>query len=631
MPGYDDYVVGPHQTLVEIVFNINQHPESPVVPRVTVESLALLLRDQTGMLRTNQTLHSVQVLPDFTLLTSKVSLGAINTTPKLPPALSTLFTVKHPRQFNKLFLNLKYVINEVEYDIKDVPNVDGYKSSSWLTFVIPIGSNRGASVNVQTEIPQVQVPLPLRSYPTPPSLVGQSGLATYPDADRIREAKLWDYRFDYESSTAAQDADHIEVTFNHQQQLSAMQQSQTEAVFAALAEFMDAYPQLIKDLAILPALQAGMYNQTAAFAVQTLAILARKVASALNPTAFSSESFASQWPEQTYGYRLKKVNRAGLLHELLLGIEEGPSGPVGQVWPEVLVQSPTAPTAGTGPDAGFLPLDFQGPSGLTGAYIYPPEIPADTRLIQRFIFKERDVIQNKNGWGGAYLTRNDELIASGPLGLTGTTGPVATSPDFIYQTPLAKFINRLTPFINNERPIDIAALPGPTGGPPQDPRTLNAHLDNMIDAVLDLGPTYAIKAESYMELVCRYGYRLGESDGPIEVEGLVATLPIRLAPTFLITEANKNLFVDELSKSITRWRNIGRPSGEKGFLIFEFSVFAQTSVQRYSSPATANGAPLTVGGATGPGEALKPILKLNDLRLAMDKIIWSAGSTGQAE
>jgi hypothetical protein len=268
---------------------------------------------------------------------------------------------------------------------------------------------------------------------------------------------------------------------------------------------------------------------------------------------------------------------------------------------------------------------------LTGTYIYPPDIPADTRLVQRFVFKERDVIQNKNAWGGAYLTRNDDLISSGPLGVTGTTGPVETSPDFIYQTPLVKFIDRLTPFINNDRPIDIAALPGPSGPLPAEPRTLNAHLNNMVEAVLDLGPAYAIKADSYMEMVCRYGYRLGESDGPIGAEGLVATTPIRLVPTFVISGENKNSFVDELSKSITRWRNNEGPSGENGFLIFEFNVFAQTAVERYSSPAMANGAPLTVGGATGPGEALKPILTLNDLRLAMDKIIWSSGSTDQTE
>jgi len=29
---------------------------------------------------------------------------------------------------------------------------------------------------------------------------------------------------------------------------------------------------------------------------------------------------------------------------------------------------------------------------------------------------ERDVIQNENGWAGVFLTRNEDLISSGPLG-----------------------------------------------------------------------------------------------------------------------------------------------------------------------------------------------------------------------
>ena len=99
--------------------------------------------------------------------------------------------------------------------IETVANAGSYQSSSWLTFVLPIGSGRGAQVDVRTAVPQIQVPLPLRTYPTPPALVAQSGIAHTPGATAIADARRWDYRFDYASAKAAQDTEHVLVTFDH--------------------------------------------------------------------------------------------------------------------------------------------------------------------------------------------------------------------------------------------------------------------------------------------------------------------------------------------------------------------------------------------------------------------------------
>src|SRR6185369_13947795 len=212
-----------------------------------------------------------------------------------------LFSLKHPRQYRKLFLSLKYVINEMEFGIVNVPNTDGYQASSWLTFVLPIGSGEGADVGVKTEMGQVQIPIPLRAYPVPPTLVAQSGLATtatnppVTPEEAIAQGKSWDYRLDFQSTNAAQDSNHVQVSFNSFGATGpsslALSPKRVQAVFGALAEYIDASASLSADLALL----LRQPNQTAAIAVSVLDTFATNVAQALGYES-ASELLGAQWP-----------------------------------------------------------------------------------------------------------------------------------------------------------------------------------------------------------------------------------------------------------------------------------------------------------------------------------------------
>ena len=266
----------------------------------------------------------------------------------------------------------------------------------------------------------------------------------------------------------------------------------------------------------------------------------------------------------------------------------------------MLVQSLTAPTAGSGPDAGFLNLTFEGATGFTARYLYPPDqIPADQSLRQRIHFTGLDVIQNKNAWGGVKLVRNEDLVTTGPLGATSLVGPISTNPDFIYQTPLVRFVERLVPMVFNQQAIDVSALNGPTGGPPSGPRTLIQHILNMLDAALDLNAQFPI--QSFLEVLCSFGFNVAD---PSSVEGiLIAQTPIRLSPIQSIDPTSELEFAQQLSASITNWRNTSGPALAGGFLIFDLRVFEQLQ-----APAS---------GATG---ALSPILELAQLRLPLEKI-----------
>lgn len=603
LDGYEPYAIKPDDTLLTMAPAIVPIGDNPPL---TVGTLAQAASGIPSLLTVGEILYLTQVLPDITLSTAKVSLGRVGDPQGLAPPLSFLFSVKHPRQYRKLFLTLKYVINEMEFGIRNVPNTDGYQASSWLTFVLPIGSGEGADVGVKTEMSQVQIPIPLRAYPVPPTLAAQSGLAseaTSPPVtpeEQIAQGKSWDYRIDFQSTNAAQDSNYVQASFNALGASGpsplALSPKRVQAVFAALAEFIDASASLTADLALL----LRQPNQTAAIAVSVLDTFATNVATALGYTA-PLELFGAQWPALTYLYKLQTTAANRELSELTLTYESGPSGATNPLWPDVLIRSLTAPTGGTGADAGFLPLTRFGPTaGMTATFSYPPDFPADVPITQRFLFEARDVIQNQNGTGGIYLTRNETLIASGPLGAvspTGPTGPqrpVDTSEAFLYQTPLVSFINPLTPFLSDSTPIDVANLRGPSG-PVQPPRTLAQHIENMLDAVLELGPDSPVQADSEISLLCSYAFSVGGEGG------IVATTPIRLVPAQLMTASTKTGFAHELSKSILSWP--GWPGyGGPGELIFDLNVFT------------------TAGGNTSDS-SLKPILGFEVLRVPVSQII----------
>ena len=597
LPGEDPYPVQQGDTLQKIA--------AAIKPPLTVAELSDKVAGVRTPLASNVTLAYVQPLPDVTFSTTKVSLGRVGSQSGPAPALSFLFSLKHPRQYQSLFLNLRYIANELEYGITNVAGTEGYQDSSWLTFLLPFGSGGAKDFDVQTAIPQVQVPIPLRSYPTPPALVAQSGTASSlqhppvtPD-EQVERGKMWDYAFDFESNNAAQDTDHVQVTFNALQAggpfTASAADSRTLHIFIALAQFIEAYPALINDLALLPTLAPGTYNETAAKAVAVFDTLASGVADAMKP-AFGADLATEQFPSLLYQYRAQAQSNGQRLQTLQLTQELGPTSVPGPLWPEVLVASPSGPTGGRNP--GFLPLDWLGATGDVAVYRYPEDVPASSRLTQRFVFEDRNIIENMNAWGGIFLTRNDDLVAGGPVGwnggATGPISPIATNPSFLYETPLVRFIDPMTPVLIDGTTILVSGLTGPNPSP----RPLAKQIEAMLDAVLEWGPASPVHATSWLSILCSYGYRVSEASGPEEI---VATVPVRLVPTRQLAGDKKVEFAASLALSIQQWQGWATRH-QDGFLVFDMKVFTMPP------------------GASAQISSLKPVLEFESLRLPVDSI-----------
>lgn len=526
-------------------------------------------------------------LPEFDLSSTKIAMSsdADGETP-----LAFALSLKRPERFKSLFLNLKYVASEVEHDIFDVDGTEGYQSSSWLSLVRPLGGG-GPAEGAALAMAQVQVPIPLRFYPTPPSLLSQAA-APFPigasgPAEQIRQGREWDYNFDLRTDNAAQDTTHIDVRFNvgggsggADVRTGSGPGVAPELLFPPLAQFISVWPALSQDLALLLDPARGPGDPVAAGAVDIFAQLCTGVASAFDQPPLEMAAFADG--EVRYRYRMIPGPAQGAsFTTLTLVNEDGASGP----WPRIFVQVP-------GDEAGFKEVALGAATGATAMYAYAPPVPAEAPLVHRFTFPGLDVIAMRNGWGGAWLSRNDDLIASGPLGAGEPPQPqpsISVAPQFIYQTPDVRFIDPLTPFLDRPDPIDVSGLTGPS--PPPD-RSIEAHLYNMFAAVL-AGPA-GVGGDPLVSALVGYGYQVTPG-------GPTASMPVLMLPAQSAGPDGITPWAQQLGTGLRNWRAGSGIDPGRGALVVDLTLFAQP-----------------LGASAGP----KPLLEFEQLNIAMASIDW---------
>ena len=605
------YDVRPADTLPDVAAGISS--ANPIKPALTLDSLAFELAPLRGKLTPGVELRIVETLPEMSLSTAKVSLGPMGATAGPPPPLTFLVTVKHAEEQRNLLLNLDFAINEFEYSIRDVPGAGNYQASSWLTLVRPFDPAReGANASVSTAVAQVQIPIPLRAYPSPPLLTGQSGLASAPGATAFPAVRQWDYRYDFAAHSAAQDAKHLKVVFGEQQRLFGLAEPDTD-VSAALAAFITAYPALSADLGRLAGLPLGSQDPIAGHAMEALSLMARAVADKLAGSALGAA--LARGATAAYGYEMTTLDDGINLESLTLIPELGPTG-ASAVWPTMYVRRPDGSTGPTGADSGFEEMP-----GAGGVYRFPLPVGKDSAVTYRARFTQRDVIFDQTGRGSIGVSRNDRLIAHGPLGPTGSPATVPTYNDFIYRTPLVEFVDPLVPLIDNGAPIDVAGL-GAGGKQPLWQRLLD--LMRAATSVVPRGTT----SSQLIELLCAYGFDVAAAGS----DSIAVTSPIRLLPATQVGPSDVEPFTTALSKTLHDWYRSSTVDPNLGYLAMELSVFTFAQSRLAARPSRAArvmvpGEAASAGpvGATSAPPA-KPILRLTNLRLDMASIDWSVST-----
>jgi hypothetical protein len=484
--------------------------------------------------------------------------------------LSFLFDAKHESNQSSFSLQMEYQVNQLEHEITPI-TVDGeagseevYTASSWLHFVVPLPPD---PILVDALNSPVEIPIPLRTYPTPPSLLSQLALVaheegTMPELQRFQHVLEWNYVFTYEVNESSQDELELDVQFNLSPDQIAVGSRDFrdvpdhEKLFAALAEFTSNSSSLQSDLIeyVLPITPASD---------QAAVDKAEKTINAFNELVQAVANSWSGWAQPTKsldandtGFSTHKyqVTEEDVNDDLVVIITKINTTEADTNLPLPIMEIAGYQTISVVTDntirCSFVTNDTaQEPLLYTARKDYP------TRSIE---FKELNIFQYQNAWSGVILIRNENLGFDIP-----------TSRAFIYQTPIVRFSNNLVPVLTNNEEINIAAL---TTNGDTEQRTLSEILSIFFQ---DLFEGVASGSIQKINLAVGYEYSLRADEN-----GDVIHLPILFIPPYdfdvpVDWDANsQDTFVSRLSLALTTWKSNYDPSEQNARFVFDLAIYS---------------------------------------------------------
>lgn len=505
--------------------------------------------------------------PDTTAPVRNASLSTakvpLTKTTQTDPALATfLLTVQSPARQRNATVDLDYTVTEIEIPTGP-PDASGYQSSHWLTLVHPFQEGKG-------KVADVTLPIPLRAYPLPPTLISQAARARYPENPTVDQLVRWNAEAIYSHQDADQDTGRLKLAIGVPPGAEvASGAGDITALFIALAQFVQVYPALQPDLALLTQRTPGApsdpvtQNAVTAFATLASALATAWPNNAIVPKPSLSALALPQGDEiapGTYLYKLihPEENGPNLLQLHLIA----DSDQTARLWPNLEVD--------TGGVAGFQPLTFVSSSGREGIYTYPPNVPRGTMLKYQVSVDGLDVVMIPDVETGVAVGRNDDLIDG-----------QATCALFVYTTPYTDFSSPLAPLLVYDQDFDIGS--GPVDG-------LAAALQAFLLALL-LRAAAPNGSQRVLRIAGSFGYELTRSSLTEAVSGRAALqnetgistfLPIVLVPSIALTihgdgGAQIATFAQNLGKFVADWDKSVQPSHRNAAIFFDIRLFSDAA------------------------------------------------------
>lgn len=448
-------------------------------------------------------------------------------------------------------LMLSYAISHLEHDIRSVPGIADYQASSWLTFVLPLADAAGAPLarplSEANDLGTVTIPLPLRAYPTPPSLVAQvgEGEPIDPQGDLLRQAQAWRASFDYERPGVGSDTLHAVVTFNVEGGVRPFALAAPKDLLEALLQFTSVSGPLVKDLtgALLTGdadkawtglrsfawlvkaaadtwgAWVGGGNARAFSAVGTVEAKAKIVESATKVPDFDGEFLlATVDREDASAFELLEIRIDGYETRVFSGDRKGSTVSY-LFWKD---EAPLTYEAGIG-----IPRRRAGLGGL-------------------------NVLEMQNAWAGGRIFRNERLVPG-----------KETRDDFIYQTPLVRFVDPFTPALAPDVAIDVSRYT--TTPPPSD--KLFVYLTNFLAAYFD--------QRDLGERVLRFDVRFRYEIAP----GLPVAIPLLLTTPYGVTTPTDQPFTRSLADALMTRLAEGDLIHRDGTLVLDLALYSSLAKQ----------------------------------------------------
>ncbi|UOQ99309.1 LysM peptidoglycan-binding domain-containing protein [Hymenobacter sp. 5317J-9] len=528
--------------------------------------------------------------PDYAFSASKVALPNTGSS-----YLTWMFDTTRLGEFSSLRIALDYEITALEHDFTSVAGIDNYRGSSWISFINPFVV---AGNTASAPLFDLDIPVPLRAYPPAPSLTGQDFAAAVPQFGQqpdpkpltLEDAEQWSYLFDYNFNAASQDIVYANLQLNYRDPGALFRTAQDDVpdLLEALLQFNAVYPAIAADLNQY--LAGPEIDPTNALpALQAFAWLAGRAANAWGLWHENEQRLRSRLqalPKSELNYRISQYENQQKALEVKLEDITTPADRPNSPAPKTYA----LPAIGI---AGYTaaPVEKDGAKFFTYTATEPPHAPLlwnqrNSVPQRRVTLPGLHILAEETAWSGIYVTRNECLQKDPGGNCLGNT-----NPDFIYRTPIVRFVNVQVPLLDPAGEIALTSLVTPAGQYP---------LSTYLAAFFGQLP-----AERSIKMDASYTYPLTEDGLPTD-DPLTVTVPVLLFPPYLFKgapdcdPAKPNSLTAQLAAAINAWvsQQVPAPRQKLGKLVFSFELFSSQS------------------------EAKLPILRLRQLTLPLAAITF---------
>ncbi|MCW3105218.1 MAG: hypothetical protein JWO09_3658 [Bacteroidetes bacterium] len=508
-----------------------------------------------------------------TFSSAQISLQQSNST-----SMTFVLNARQPEKNKNISLNLAYKPLAMEFNIHPIPGINDYKASQWLFFVKPLP---------QITIGEIEVPVPLRDFPVPPTVLEQEAKGVDDETPALEATRRWKYAFTFRNpDTAAQDAVYSSTLFNIEN-YNLKLAADVPDLFFGLATWSVAGREMMSDmLRCLPKLQQGERATTPLFDTCN-----RIVKSYLSVVTYVAAALPVWLDVRSAKYKPKDIE-SGAMEFLMLTADESDeyffiqlkapagTGTVNMPYPTLPEinkrrYNPTQKAPGTNEkndEQKYFFIDEENNYLRTAVATESAEAKSISLTFGAYPGRNEhpgfgtwlDIMERWNAWGGAYITRNEYLVK----------GKI-TNPDFVYRTPVVRPYNASAPLLDYSTPFDIHLMPLPAK-----PLLFEEQMRNMLYNFFggDNGNNPKIR----LKLVWSYSYCInaGVTD-PYAADALYVTLPGGLIPPFTFTIPNdwnsdpgSNSFACQLSAVIRKWLEDNEVPGAEAGARIQFDITA---------------------------------------------------------
>ncbi|AWI25241.1 LysM peptidoglycan-binding domain-containing protein [Flavobacterium pallidum] len=477
--------------------------------------------------------------------------------------LTFMFSATNPDVNPYMDLSLDYIISAMEVNISEVPGIDKYTASDWLSFVLPF-----KVTDLSTSLGNLSVPVPLRAYPTPPSVLSQEAISEkdqllkspvrtpLKDTEDLARAKEWTYSYTYDYRGAGQDTiDSRVVTNTVKNQMFFAKEGSDPDLFTALMQFSSAYPAIQADLNQFLLRKGDQHN--ALTALQSLAWLICRVAKAWKTWGNDSMMYArGLGGSNTYDFRIRQeeFKRPGApADELPCLMVIVSSDNAGVSFPIINIDGYKATDPGINA-IGSKSYIYVDEDGQFLSYEKGLSITKKTILLSQPF----DIMQEENAIGGISIIRNLDL-----------GGNREVSDDFIYRTPLISIINPSNPLLHPAIDINVAEFSD--GNNP-----MNVFISNFMKQLFDKIDDGQLRRITFG---ASYSYELvARNSDPNHAMRVNVPVMLTTAYDFRISSDyntdDDQSFVYKVAENLTGWFKMFEPNKEDGQFDFKVSVYS---------------------------------------------------------